>query len=263
MASLGVSSAAIPRSIKFSIDSHPSFSASLPNPLFSSSSPKFLIPLTIIPFVDSSKWSNRVSFFPGFLSRTKDVQSLKEELYQTIAPLDRGAEATPEDQERVDLIARKLEALNSVKKPLKSDLLNGKWELLYTTSQSILQTQRPKFLRPNGKIYQAINLDTLRAQNLETWPFYNQKFSMIWNLEPTDFLPLLQATANLVPLNSKRVAVKFDSFKIASLIPIKSRGSGRGQIEITYLDEDLRITRGNRGNLFILKMVDPSYRVPL
>ncbi|XP_028775481.1 probable plastid-lipid-associated protein 4, chloroplastic isoform X2 [Neltuma alba] len=245
MASLGVSSAAIPRSIKFSIDSHPSFSASLPNPLFSSSSPKFLIPLTIIPFVDSSKWSNRVSFFPGFLSRTKDVQSLKEELYQTIAPLDRGAEATPEDQERVDLIARKLEALNSVKKPLKSDLLNGKWELLYTTSQSILQTQRPKFLRPNGKIYQAINLDTLRAQNLETWPFYNQ------------------ATANLVPLNSKRVAVKFDSFKIASLIPIKSRGSGRGQIEITYLDEDLRITRGNRGNLFILKMVDPSYRVPL
>ncbi|XP_028753293.1 probable plastid-lipid-associated protein 4, chloroplastic [Neltuma alba] len=187
----------------------------------------------------------RVSFFPGFLSRRKDVQSLKEELYQTIAPLDRGAEATPEDQERVDLIARKLEALNSVKKPLKSDLLNGKWELLYTTSQSILQTQRPKFLRPNGKIYQAINLDTLRAQNLETWPFYNQ------------------ATANLVPLNSKRVAVKFDSFKIASLIPIKSRGSGRGQIEITYLDEDLRITRGNRGNLFILKMVDPSYRVPL
>ena len=29
---------------------------------------------------------------------------------------------------------------------------------------------------------------------------------------------LLQATANLVPLNSKRVAVKFDFFKIASLV---------------------------------------------
>ncbi|XP_054776216.1 probable plastid-lipid-associated protein 4, chloroplastic isoform X3 [Prosopis cineraria] len=142
----------------------------------------------------------RASFFPGFLSRSGDVQSLKEELYETLAPLDRGAEATPEDQERVDLIARKLEALNSVKEPLKSDLLNGKWELLYTTSQSILQTQRPKFLRPNGKIYQAIYLDTLRAQNLETWPFYNQ------------------ATANLVPLNSRRVAVKFDLFKIASLV---------------------------------------------
>lgn len=78
---------------------------------------------------------------------------------------------------------------------------------------------------------------------------------------------VLQATANLVPINAKRVAVKFDSFKIAGVvgkdcqfnpyaefypisflvtifldtqIPINARGSGRGQIEITYLDEDLR-----------------------
>lgn len=40
-----------------------------------------------------------------------------------------------------DQIARKLEAVNEVKEPLKSNLLNGKWELLYTTSQSVLQTQ--------------------------------------------------------------------------------------------------------------------------
>ncbi|GFP87114.1 probable plastid-lipid-associated protein 4 chloroplastic [Phtheirospermum japonicum] len=119
-------------------------------------------------------------------------------------------------------IARKLEAINKVKEPLKSTLLNGKWELLYTTSKSILQTERPKFLRPTGKIYQAINVDTLRAQNMETWPYFNQ------------------ATANLVPLDARRVAVKFDTFKIAALIPIKSRGSGRGQLEITYLDEELR-----------------------
>ncbi|KAJ1434992.1 Plastid lipid-associated protein/fibrillin conserved domain [Sesbania bispinosa] len=213
------------------IDSHPS----QPHLLFSSSPPKLNTSHIIIlpPGADSGKWRNMVSFFPGFLTGGRDVQSLKVELYETIAPLDRGAEATPEDQQRVD------------QEPLKSDLLNGKWELLYTTSQSILQTQRPKFLRPNGKIYQAINVDTLRAQNIETWPFYNQ------------------ATANLVPLNSKRVAVKFDFFKIANLIPIKSPGSGRGQLEITYLDEDLRISRGNRGNLFILKVVDPSYRVPL
>nr|GMC87815.1 probable plastid-lipid-associated protein 4, chloroplastic isoform X1 [Ipomoea batatas] len=189
------------------------------------------------------KWRARVSF--SFLSRSQDVESLKEELLEAIAPLDRGADATPEDQKLVDQIARKLEAVNKVKEPLKSSLLNGKWELLYTTSESILQTRRPKVFRPNGKIYQAINVDTLRAQNMETWPFFNQ------------------ATANLVPINAKRVAVKFDSFKIAGVIPINARGSGRGQIEITYLDEDLRITRGNQGNLFILRMVDPSYRVPV
>lgn len=34
--------------------------------------------------------------------------------------------------------------------------------------------QRPKILRPFGKIYQAINAETLRAQNIETWPYFNQ-----------------------------------------------------------------------------------------
>ncbi|KAL5789830.1 hypothetical protein ACOSQ2_004718 [Xanthoceras sorbifolium] len=191
------------------------------------------------------KWRREVSFFQGFSTKRRDVNTLKVDLFQAIAPLDRGAEATPDDQQRVDKIARQLEAVNEIKEPLKSNLLNGKWELIYTTSESILQTKRPKFLRPNGKIFQAINVDTLRAQNMETWPFFNQ------------------VTANLVPLNARRVAVKFDYFRIAGLIPIKSPGSGRGQLEITYLDEELRISRGDRGNLFILKMVDPSYRVTL
>lgn len=41
----------------------------------------------------------------------------------------------------LDQIARKLEAINTVKEPLQSDMLNGKWELIYTTSKSVLQTQ--------------------------------------------------------------------------------------------------------------------------
>ncbi|XP_047976481.1 probable plastid-lipid-associated protein 4, chloroplastic [Salvia hispanica] len=190
-------------------------------------------------------WRIGVSFFAPFLDRSSEIESLKQQLLDAIAPLDRGADATPEDQQLIDQIASKLEAKNKVKEPLKSNLLNGKWELFYTTSKSVIQSERPKILRPNGKIYQAINLDTLRAQNIQTWPFFNQ------------------ATANLVPLNQRRVAVKFDSFKIAGVIPIKARGSGRGQLEITYLDEELRISRGNQGNLFILGMVDPFYRVPM
>ncbi|WOK97695.1 putative plastid-lipid-associated protein 4, chloroplastic [Canna indica] len=194
----------------------------------------------------SLRWRVGVSFFPSFLKKkARSPEEIKEELLAEIAPLDRGADATPEDQERIDQIARELEAVNAIKEPLKSDLLNGKWELIYTTSRSILQVQRPKFLRPNGKIYQAINADTLRAQNMETWPYFNQ------------------VTANLVPLNSRRVKVQFDTFKIFGLIPIKAPGRGRGELEITYLDEEVRVSRGDKGNLFILKMVDPSYRVPV
>ncbi|KAK4271161.1 hypothetical protein QN277_019895 [Acacia crassicarpa] len=192
----------------------------------------------------SQKWRAGVSFFPAFLKKGKDAEALKDELLEAIAPLDRGADATPEDQQRVDQIARKLEAVNPTKGPLKSNLLDGKWELIYTTSRSILQTQRPKILRSRTN-FQAINADTLRAQNMESWPFFNQ------------------VTADLTPLNARKVAVKFDTFKIAGVIPVKAPGRARGELEITYLDEELRISRGDKGNLFILKMVDPSYRVPV
>ncbi|CAN1164590.1 Probable plastid-lipid-associated protein 4, chloroplastic [Linum perenne] len=168
----------------------------------------------------NNKWRTNVSFLPAFFkSPGKDVNALKQELLQAIAPLNRGADATPDDQKIVDQIARKLESANPTKEPLKSDLLDGKWELIYTTSQSILQTQRPKLLRSRTN-YQAINVDTLRAQNMESWPFFNQ-------------------------------------------IPVKAPERARGELEITYLDEELRVSRGDKGNLFVLKMLDPSYRVPV
>ncbi|CAN1164589.1 Probable plastid-lipid-associated protein 4, chloroplastic [Linum perenne] len=193
----------------------------------------------------NNKWRTNVSFLPAFFkSPGKDVNALKQELLQAIAPLNRGADATPDDQKIVDQIARKLESANPTKEPLKSDLLDGKWELIYTTSQSILQTQRPKLLRSRTN-YQAINVDTLRAQNMESWPFFNQ------------------VTADLTPLNARKVAVKFDYFKILGLIPVKAPERARGELEITYLDEELRVSRGDKGNLFVLKMLDPSYRVPV
>ncbi|CAL5183123.1 unnamed protein product [Lathyrus oleraceus] len=191
----------------------------------------------------SQKWRTNVSFFTSFLKKPKDASTIKEELLEAIASLDRGADATPEDQQSVDQIARKLEAVNPTKAPLKSSLLDGKWELIYTTSQSILQTKRPKILRSVTN-YQAINADTLRAQNMESLPFFNQ------------------VTADLTPLNTRKVAVKFDTFKIAGFIPVKAPDTARGELEITYLDEELRVSRGDKGNLFILKMVDPSYRIP-
>lgn len=57
--------------------------------------------LTTTSLSASEKWRARVSFFPAFLNRGKDAQTLKEELLQAIAPLDRGAKATPEDQQIV------------------------------------------------------------------------------------------------------------------------------------------------------------------
>ncbi|XP_071729870.1 probable plastid-lipid-associated protein 4, chloroplastic [Rutidosis leptorrhynchoides] len=194
--------------------------------------------------ISKSKLRTNVSFFTDFLNKPKNAESIKQELLEAIVPLDRGAEASLEDQQIIEQIVRKLEAANSTKEPLKSPLLDGKWELIYTTSQSILQTKRPKLLRSRVN-YQAINADTLRAQNMESFPTFNQ------------------VTADLTPVSAKKVAVKFDYFKIFGLIPVKAPDTARGSLEITYLDEELRVSRGNKGNLFVLRMIDPSYRVPL
>nr|GEZ19878.1 hypothetical protein [Tanacetum cinerariifolium] len=45
-----------------------------------------------------------VSFFQLFLAKSEDVESLKQELLESIAPLDRGADARVEQQELVDQV---------------------------------------------------------------------------------------------------------------------------------------------------------------
>ena len=56
----------------------------------------------------------------------------------------------------------------------------------------------------------------------------------------------------MTPLSKRKVAVQFQTFYIFSLLPIKAPPTARGELEITYLDDDLRISRGDKGNLFVL-----------
>lgn len=78
------------------------------------------------------------------------------QLLSAIQPLARGVNATDADEEKVEKLIQKLERVNPNKSTLASPLINGKWKLLYTTSQSILQKNRPAPLRANGPIYQYI-----------------------------------------------------------------------------------------------------------
>ncbi len=84
--------------------------------------------------------------------------------------------------------------------------------------------------------------ETLSARNRETWPLFNQ------------------VSAELIPESKSKVKVQFKEFKILGLIPIKAPPSASGELAVTYLDEDLRISRGNRGNLFVLSMNDRSVK---
>lgn len=51
-----------------------------------------------------SKFTTNVSFFTDFLSKTKSAESIKQELLEAIDPLDRGAEASIEDQQTIEQV---------------------------------------------------------------------------------------------------------------------------------------------------------------
>lgn len=71
---------------------------------------------------------------------------------------------------------------------------------------------------------------------METAPFFNQ------------------VKAELEPLSANKVAVQFKEFRIFNLIAVQAPPTARGELAITYLDEDLRLSRGDKGNLFVLTM---------
>ena len=47
---------------------------------------------------------------------------------------------------------------------------------------------------------------------------------------------------------------------LLQLIPVKAPPSAAGELDITYLDDSLRISRGDKGTLFILTMADRQQR---
>jgi hypothetical protein len=58
-------------------------------------------------------------------------------------------------------------------------------------------------------------------------------------------------TAELSPVNGKLTDVKFKRFTLGP-IGFDAPDSFRGSLDITYLDDEVRLTRGDKGNIFVL-----------
>ena len=51
-----------------------------------------------------------------------------------------------------------------------------------------------------------------------------------------------------MPVSESQVNVQFKKFKILGLIPVTAPDSAKGSLDTTFLDEEMRISRGDRGN---------------
>lgn len=191
----------------------------------------------------------------------------KATLLEAIAGKNRGLLATEADKTAILSAIAQLEDYNPTPQPVEAaNLLDGNWRLLYTDSQELLGIDQFPIYNL-GQIYQCIRV----------------RSGKIYNIAEIVGIPYLEAMVSVVAgfeaVSEKRVQVKFHRFIIglqrfiAYQYPnqfIDDIESGKkflavdftikdqqrsGWLDITYLDEDIRIGRGNMGNVFVLTKV--------
>ena len=180
------------------------------------------------------------NFLKSMLSRGKasgmPVAALKSEILTLASKVDRGFIETSEEKETMLKLFEQLEKKNKFKDSLKSPLINAVWDLKYTTSDSILGRNGSKRI---GPILQIIDGPNLFAKNTETLSFLG-------------FINVPRSvTAALTPMTGSKVAVQFKKFTVGPLA-FNAPESFKGELDITYIDEDLRLSRGDKGNIFVL-----------
>ncbi|NCJ07751.1 fibrillin [Synechococcales cyanobacterium C] len=190
----------------------------------------------------------------------------KAELLEVIAGTNRGLLAGDRDRTAILAAIAQLEDRNPTQRPLESEWLEGDWRLLYTSSQDLLGLGRLPGVRL-GQIYQCVRLDEAKIYNIA-------ELEGIPGLES-----IVSVAARITPQSEQRVQVRFERSVIGlqRLLPYRSPGgliatlqSGnprfaldftidaqrqQGWLDITYLDANLRLGRGNEGSVFVLAKV--------
>ena len=164
--------------------------------------------------------------------------------------------------EEIEQLTMEVEGINPNAQPLLNaiNLLNGKWLLQYSTAREIRSLSSLPLGLKIGKVYQEIDVADKSFSNLafvkHPWGLVSGSVKVTATFEPAE------------DETNKRINVQFDKrylsiekifgIQTAKLNPFKvvQANNPQGRIptlDITYLDENLRIGRGGDGSLFILK----------
>jgi len=137
--------------------------------------------------------------------------------------------------------ARVLDAVRAAERlalwpSLDDPRLPGNWLMVWTTSDGIAGKTRPGVFQTPAPPEQLLDLANGRAVNAER----------VWGVRNA-------VEATLTPRTRNAVRVDFRKFSVgpASFAP-KDPARFRGELSVTYLDEEMRISRGDQGNVFVL-----------
>ncbi|KAH0450043.1 hypothetical protein IEQ34_020735 [Dendrobium chrysotoxum] len=190
-----------------------------------------------------------------------------DEMQSAVSGLNRGLAASVEDLRLADSAAKELEAAG---RPvvLSEDLdkLQGKWKLIYSSAFSSRSLGGSRPGPPTGRL-----IPITLGQVFQRIDILSKDFDNIVELQfgtPWPF-PQIEATATLAHkfelIGTANIKITFEkttvkpSGNLSQLPPLEiprlpdalrpPSNAGNGEFEVIYLDSDLRITRGDRGEL--------------
>ncbi|KAJ3693158.1 hypothetical protein LUZ60_012253 [Juncus effusus] len=197
------------------------------------------------------------------------VASLKLKLLSIVSGLNRGLVASEEDLRKAETAAKELEDLGGVIDLTNTenlDKLQGRWKLIYSSafSSRTLGGSRPgpptgRLLPITlGQVYQRIDVLSKDFDNI-----VELQLGTPWPIPPAEAVATLAHKFEIIGTSNIKITFEKTTVKptgsLAQLPPLDiprlpdglrpASNTGSGDFEVTYLDSDLRITRGDRGEL--------------
>ncbi|OAE35007.1 hypothetical protein AXG93_1864s1350 [Marchantia polymorpha subsp. ruderalis] len=199
-------------------------------------------------------------------SAVPDTAQSREELALIEALLGiqgRGRVAAPQQLEAVQRAIDALEEAGGVQDPTLSPLIEGRWQLMFTT--------RPGTASPIQRTFVGVDAFTV-FQEIELTGTTDPRVSNI--VRASESIGELKVEAAATRESNKRILFRFDKaafdfkflpFKVPYPVPFKLLGDeAKGWLDTTYLSPSgtIRISRGNKGSTFILqKNLDPRQQL--
>ncbi|CAL0316710.1 unnamed protein product [Lupinus luteus] len=210
--------------------------------------------------------ADNISSFTGGAT-SYSISSLKFKLLSIVSGLNRGLAANEDDLRKAEAAAKELEdAAGLVDLSVDIDKLQGRWKLIYSSAFSSrnLGGSRPgpstgRLLPISlGQVFQRIDIFNKDFDNI-----VELQLGTPWPLPPFGAIATLAHKFELIGSSKIKIVYNKTTVKtIGSLsqlppleVPRLPDGlrppSNSGEFEVTYVDSDTRVTRGDRGELRI------------
>lgn len=186
---------------------------------------------------------------------------IKIHLYHALQGINRGIFGVSSDKKiEIEEFVKQLESQNPTREPtLSLDKVAGNWKLIYSTI-SILGSKRTKLgLRDFitlGDLYQ--NIDIFQGKAVNVIKFNARGLSLLsgelrieasFKIASKSRVDIFYNSSGITPDQLMNVFQKNYNLLLSIFNP-------EGWLEITYVDENLRIGRDDKGNIFVLERVN-------